>query len=166
MGIRLATMQDIPILVDLYHQARLFMRAHGNQEQWADGHPKEEDLTEDIAKKQLYVYEYQGQIEGAFVFFIGKDPTYQIIENGHWLNDETYGVVHKVASRQRIHGVGHKILTYVFSQIKNVRMDTHADNYPMQKLLEKHGFVHVGTIYLADGQSRLAYQHTGNIERK
>lgn len=159
MKIRLASIEDMSVLVDLYEQARSFMRLNGNREQWADGHPNAEDLTIDIQNKRLYVYEVNGDIEGSFVFYIGNDPTYEIIDHGRWLNDYSYGVVHKVASRQRVKGVGQTILTYVFSKISNVRMDTHRDNYPMQKLLEGQGFVHVGTIYLADGQSRLAYHH-------
>jgi hypothetical protein len=32
---------------------------------------------------------------------IGKDPTYAVIENGNWLNDEPYGVIHRIASNGR-----------------------------------------------------------------
>lgn len=40
------------------------------------------------------------------------------------------------------------ILEYCFSKIDNIRMDTHTDNKPMQNFMIKHGFKHVGTIYL------------------
>ena len=50
------------------------------------------------------------------------------------------------------------ILEYCFSKIDNIRMDTHTDNKPMQNFMIKHGFKHVGTIYLKNGQSRRAGQ--------
>lgn len=162
--IRLATEADLPVLDEVYDQARAFMRAHGNLQQWADGHPNAKDLAIDIQKKQLYVYEKAGEIEGSFVFYIGDDPTYQKIDHGNWLNDDVYGVVHKVASRQRVAGVASAILDYAFSQCSNVRMDTHADNIPMQHFLEKIGFQHVGTIYLANGDPRLAYHYVQRIK--
>ena len=40
------------------------------------------------------------------------------------------------------------ILEYCESKIDNIRMDTHMDNKPMQNFMLKHGFKHVGTIYL------------------
>ena len=40
----------------------------------------------------------------------------------------------------------------------NIRVDTHSDNHIMQHLLARHGFTLCGTIYLASGSPRLAYQ--------
>lgn len=44
--------------------------------------------------------------------------------------------------------MGEEILNYAFKHNKNVRIDTHEDNIPMQNLLTRHGFKHVGTIIL------------------
>ena len=157
--IRLAPMDDMPILEEIYDIARAFMRKQGNMNQWADGHPSKNDLSVDIENDRLYVYEDAGEIEGSFVFYIGLDPTYRYIENGQWLNDCPYGVLHKVASRQRKSGVAHAMVEYGKKQIDNLRMDTHADNIPMQHFLIKNGFTQVGTIFLANGDPRLAYHY-------
>ena len=40
----------------------------------------------------------------------------------------------------------------------DLRIDTHRDNIPMQKLLEKNGFVQCGIIHLSNGDERIAYE--------
>ena len=42
----------------------------------------------------------------------------------------------------------------------NIRVDTHADNKTMQRLIEKNGFTKCGTIYVKNGTARIAYQRT------
>lgn len=39
-----------------------------------------------------------------------------------------------------------------------LRADTHRDNLPMQRVLEKAGFSLRGVIYVEDGSERLAYE--------
>ena len=44
-------------------------------------------------------------------------------------------------------------------QCGHLRMDTHGDNYVMQNLLKKSGFVHCGTVYVEeDDHPRMAYE--------
>lgn len=156
--IRKAKMEDLDALDLIYERARQFMHSHGNPGQWNDGHPCSKDLAKDVLKEQLYVIEEDGLIQGAFVYFEGKDPTYDYIE-GKWLNDEAYGVGHKVVSAALKKGVGDQILTYLCSRKDNIRMDTHADNQYMKRALQRHGFVYTGTIYLANGDPRDAYHY-------
>ena len=40
----------------------------------------------------------------------------------------------------------------------NIRIDTHADNSPMQNALHRLKFSFCGIIYTADGSPRLAFQ--------
>ena len=40
----------------------------------------------------------------------------------------------------------------------SVRIDTHEGNVVMRRMLEKNGFVHCGTIYLMNGDARVAYE--------
>lgn len=158
MAVREATIQDIDVLMEIYETARRFMAENGNPTQWPQGYPSKKILLKDMAAKQLYVYEQNGEIEGAFVFFIGKDPSYAKID-GKWLNDAPYGVIHRIASRQRVPHVGQSILNYCFTKIKNLRIDTHEDNIPMQNMLKKNGFVYVGEIELLSiHESRMAFQ--------
>jgi RimJ/RimL family protein N-acetyltransferase len=138
------------------------MHTHGNPNQWNDGHPAKEDLSQDIEQKQLYVLEDENGIQGAFVFYIGEDPTYKVIKKGSWRNDLPYAAVHKVASSREVKGIGTDILRWCKKQYFNIRMDTHADNIPMQHLLAREGFVPAGEIYLQNGDPRIAYHYVQN----
>lgn len=42
----------------------------------------------------------EGKVIGTFYFIQVKDiePTYHIIEDGSWINGDSYGVVHRLAS--------------------------------------------------------------------
>lgn len=43
-------------------------------------------------------------------------------------------------------------------KIHSIRIDTHEDNKPMQRLIEKNGFKYCGIIYLNDKSKRLAFE--------
>ena len=100
-------------------------------------------------------------------FFIhGNDiePTYTEIEDGSWIDDTPYGVIHRLASDGSQKGTGSFCINWAYEQCKHIRIDTHIDNTIMQKLVEKLGFIHCGTIYVKqDDYPRLAYEKTTNI---
>jgi RimJ/RimL family protein N-acetyltransferase len=115
-------------------------------------------LRDDIAKEHLFVgCNSTDQILYVFAFIIGEDPTYQKIE-GTWLNDRPYGTIHRLASAGITTGVFQQCLDYCLTQINDIRVDTHADNTPMRKSIERAGFKRCGIIYVADGTPRIAYQ--------
>ncbi|MDO4266372.1 MAG: GNAT family protein [Eubacteriales bacterium] len=164
MYIRKAVLADIPAIEKIYADARTFMRAHGNETQWTDGYPSM--MTgEDLARGQLYVCEKEAGAGplAVFVYYIGEDPNYAKIEDGAWLSDAPYGVVHRIAVSERAHGTGAAsfCLDWAFSKAGNLRIDTHEDNIPMQRLLEKCGFRRTGMIHVEDGTERVAFQKTG-----
>lgn len=158
MNIRNTTLADFPKILSIYAYAREQMRQKGNPLQWGDNRPSEAVLLEDIRKCRSYVMEEKNQICGVFTFIIGEDPTYQIIKDGHWLNEAPYGTIHRIASSGAAKEIFQKCLVYCLAQIPNLRIDTHEDNVLMQHLLEKHGFHKCGIIYVEDGSPRLAYQ--------
>lgn len=160
MRIRKTRPEDLAEVMQIYAQAREFMARTGNPTQWGDGYPKEELIREDIAKGISYVAESDGTIETVFMYELGEDPVYRVIENGSWKNEEPYGVVHRIASRGEVKGAGSKCLQWGFEQCGNLRIDTHDDNLVMQHVLEKNGFERCGRIYLEDGSPRVAYQKT------
>ena len=97
----------------------------------------------------------------SLVFIIGEDPTYQIIENGAWLdNTQPYGTIHRIASNGQTQGVFNMVLDWCTAHCSNIRIDTHEKNIPMQRCLAKNGFVRCGVIYLEDGDPRIAYQRS------
>jgi len=152
-NVRRASPADLERILEIYAHARAFMIENGNPTQWKDGYPRRDMLEEDIQLQRLYVVEGE-QICGVFMFTVGDDPTYSHIE-GRWGSDAPYGVIHRIA------GIGGGIfdaaLNYCTSRIHHLRIDTHADNKPMQRAVEKAGFTRRGIIYVADGTPRIAY---------
>lgn len=157
MEIRKATMNDWNEIRNIYIEARQFMAEQGNPSQWGTVHPPEDLLLEDIAQGKLYVC-IEGGIAAVFYFAVEEDPTYGVIEDGEWLNDKPYGVVHRMASARTIRGAASFCMDWAFRQAGNIRIDTHEDNIPMQNMLQKNGFRHCGTIYLENGDPRIAFQ--------
>lgn len=158
--VRNALESDLDVIMPIYDGARKYMALKGNPNQWVDGYPSRELLLGDINKHQCYVIEENGSIEGVFVFIIGEDPTYSRIDGGSWLNSKPYGTIHRIASSGNVRGIFEKAIEYCFSKIDNVRIDTHEDNKVMQNKIMTNGFTHCGTIYLLNGDPRLAYQKT------
>ena len=155
--ITLTKKEDLDSIMAIYDRARLFMRQNGNLNQWINGYPSKEVILEDIANKQSYVIKKDNEILAVFAFINGHDETYDYIE-GKWLNDEKYGVIHRIASSGQIKGILHLAVSFAFNFVKNVRIDTHKDNFVMQNALDKEGFKECGVIYLKDGNPRIAYQ--------
>ncbi len=162
LEIRHATEKDIGQMMEIYQYARHFMAEHGNPNQWGPTNwPPEELIRSDIAGGSSYVCIYDGEIVGTFFYTQGKDvePAYRIIENGAWLDESPYGVVHRIAGNGSVKGIGSFCINWAFAQCGHLRMDTHTDNRVMQNLLIKNGFVHCGTIYVEeDAYPRLAYE--------
>ena len=165
MKIRHATERDIPRMMEIYAHARRFMAEHGNPNQWGPrSWPPEALIRSDIQNGNSYVcLNDAGAVVGTFFFIQGRDiePTYRVINDGAWLDDSPYGVLHRIATDGSEKGVGRFCLDWAFEQCGHLRIDTHGDNTVMQSLLAKLGFVHCGTIYVyEDNDPRLAYEKT------
>lgn len=159
MTIRKTIHEDMEHILAIYAYAREQMRLSGNPNQWGDYYPSAEIVQRDIENGSSYVVtDEKNEICAVFVFVIGEDPTYQKIENGHWLNDDAYGTLHRLAGSGKQKGILRLCLAYCESKMPNVRVDTHEDNRIMQHLLESCGYQRCGTIYVADGSPRIAYQ--------
>lgn len=162
MNIRHSKKEELPILMRLYERARQFMAENGNPNQWGPTHwPPESLIYSDIEAGKSYVCTDKDKIVGTFFYDFGKDvePTYHVIEDGAWLDDSPYGVLHRVASSGTVKGIGTACIQWAFSQCGHLRIDTHHDNRVMQNLLSKNGFIHCGTIYVPeDSYPRLAYE--------
>lgn len=158
MTIRLADIHDLESIMNIYSYARKQMQLSGNPSQWGNDKPSPETIQNDIHKKQSYLIIEENRICGVFAFIIGPDPTYQIIENGAWLNNEPYGTIHRIAGNGRARGILATALSFCERQTDNIRIDTHDDNRIMQHLLTKYGYQKCGYIYIEDGSRRIAYQ--------
>lgn len=160
--VRPAAAKDFDRIMEIYAAARETMRKNGNPNQWGTDHPPRGMIEEDIRIGRSYLVcsrdAGQERISGVFVLIIGEDPTYKVIEDGEWLNDEPYGTIHRIAGDGSAKGVLEAALVFAAGRIRNIRIDTHHDNTIMQHLLDKYGFARCGIIYVADGTPRIAYQ--------
>lgn len=155
--IRKAVKQDLPRLMEIYAIARAYMKASGNPRQWRDDRPARSVLEQDILLEQLYVVEDETEIHGVFALIFGADPTYAVID-GAWLDEAPYATIHRLAG-DGTGGIFSAAVDYARERSASVRIDTHEDNATMHHLLQKHGFVRCGTIWLEDGDTRTAYQY-------
>lgn len=158
--IRQTTMEDIPRLKEIFSRARAFMARTGNPNQWPETYPSDTQLKSDIESGDSRVFICEGRIIGTFLLRGGIDPTYNVIEEGAWLDEKPYGTIHRIASSGEIKGLLHLAVEYAAQQYGSIRIDTHRENTVMQKALQKEGFTYCGIIYCWNGEERLAYQRS------
>lgn len=158
MEIRKAKREELDRIMQIYADARCYMREHGNAEQWAGGYPSREVIEDDMARGFCHVCAEGDELLGVFCYFVGEDPTYRVIEEGAWLNDRPYGVIHRIAVSSHRRGVASACFAWCHAACGNLKIDTHRDNIPMQRSLAKNGFTRCGIIRLANGDPRIAYQ--------
>ena len=159
MTLRTATEADIPAIMKILEAGRDIMLASGNLNQWPQGYPTEEMVRRDIGPGYGKVMEDGGRIVAYFACIPSPDPTYAVIYDGAWEDDEKpYYVVHRIASFPQVHGVFKTMMEYLDALTDNIRIDTHKDNRIMQHNLAKYGFKYCGIIHIASGAERLAYQ--------
>lgn len=156
--IRQAVLADEEAIENVYQAARTYMAEHGNEGQWGTSYPPRELTREDITRGILYVLEEGKEIHGVFMFEMADDPTYAVIRNGTWKSEEPYGVIHRVASDGKVHGLMKQAVAFCSQQIRHLRMDTHEKNLTMQHQLLQNGFEYRGVIKTHDGTDRLAYE--------
>ena len=163
MLIRKTVMGDLDSVCEIYAGAREFMRQSGNPNQWKNTHPARDVIVSDIIAGKSYVCTHDDNIVAVFYFCIEREPTYSRID-GAWVNDDAYGVVHRIARTGSkadgtgASGIGAYCLNWCFEQCGNLRVDTHRDNTPMQNRLKSLDFAYCGIIWLENGEERMAYQ--------
>ena len=162
MNIRKANYKDLEEIRLIYQSARKFMSDNGNPNQWGNNNPPLSRTEEDLRENNLYVVEDCKDILAVFFYKYGDDPTYKIIYQGSWLNNSPYGVIHRIAvsDKARGKGIAGICFDFAYNQCKNLKIDTHKDNIPMQRALAKHGFKQCGIIHLVNGDERIAFQKT------
>jgi ribosomal protein S18 acetylase RimI-like enzyme len=165
--IRKTTEGDLKCIMPIFDEARATIAALGI-DQWQNGYPNREVICADIEKAQSSCVIVDGEICGTFALIDDGEPTYNKIFDGEWLTGdgrEHYFAIHRVAISVKCRGKG--ISTAIINHCtekaqkagkKSLRIDTHRGNVVMRRMLEKHGFSHCGTIYLENGDERVAYE--------
>ena len=155
--IRKATPQDLPALRRIYDAAKAYMDANGNPTQWTEGYPTNDLLRADIAQGTLHAIERDGVLCGAFVLVGGEEPFYAQID-GAWRDESPYATLHRVASAGGCRGVFREAVNFARARFDHLRVDTHADNRPMQRAIADCGFAHCGVVDYGPAGLRVAYE--------
>ena len=167
--IRRATAEDLDAIMSIIEEARRTIAALGI-DQWQGGSPNRAMIQEDIAFGRSYCAVSDGVVIGTFALIHDGEPTYDRIYDGAWLTPDVgdtpaYLAIHRVAIAvsKRGSGVSSAMIAYAVDQALglgrvSLRIDTHRGNVVMRRMLEKHGFVHCGVIYLQTGEERVAYE--------
>ena len=155
MQVRISSTDDLEFIEGAYAHARAFMQANGNPTQWPDGYPDRIDAEEDIARGYCFVVTDDEGPLAVFTLAPGPDETYSKIV-GAWHSDADYHVIHRVAA-VRGRRVARAIFSFAAERADYLRCDTHDDNAPMRRALTSFGFRECGTITVANGTQRIAY---------
>ena len=148
-------------------EAKAQLRAMG-LDQWQKGYPSLEIWENDIQCGSAWVALENDTILGVFAFQTTPDPSYYNID-GTWLTDTPYASMHRVCVSDGCKGKGiaSKMFEFGFAMarqagFRSMRIDTHPDNTPMRRALDKAGFKLCGTITLKggceDGDTRVAFE--------
>jgi GNAT superfamily N-acetyltransferase len=172
ISIRHTTKQDVDAVMNIIEEARRTIAALGI-DQWQNGTPNRAMIEEDVALAQgRCIVDDDTCIVGTFALIFDGEPTYDRIFDGSWLTKDkdgegkyAYLAIHRVAISvvNRGSGISTRLLEYAADTarangFKSLRIDTHRGNVVMRRMLEKHGFVHCGTIHLQNGDPRVAYE--------
>lgn len=164
MNFRRTEIKDIDRALEIIEDAKFYFKENGI-DQWQNGYPNREAIISDMEKGDSYVIEEDSQIIGTSAISFGNESNYDVIYDGKWITDGKYGVVHRVAVDSNIKGkgLGSKVFKYAEELalklgINSIRVDTHRENIPMQRLIEKNDFIYCGIILVEDGTERLAYE--------
>ena len=157
MVIRKSNINDFEAISIIFEKAKSYMRKNGNMLQWADGYPYPEIIKKDIETGVCHVCVEENEIIGVFSLLKGPDPTYSVIIGNGWLNNNEYGVIHRIAVGENRRGVAGQCIKYAQQFYDDIRIDTHRDNLPMRRFLAKHGFLECGIIFLENGEERIAF---------
>ena len=177
MLIRKTEITDLEAVMPIFDEARATIAALGI-DQWQNGYPSREIIEKDIELSQSCVVvsdggictscgSLGGKISATFALIFCGEPTYDTIYDGEWLTGESdsYIAIHRVAISvaMRGRGIAGEIINYATDKARSLgrrslRIDTHRGNVVMRKMLEKQGFFHCGTIYLENGDERVAYE--------
>ncbi len=162
--IRRTEEKDVPAVMEVIEDARANLKARGIP-QWQNGYPNADSIRQDIKDGASWLMEENGKIVGTCCIRLERDPCYAYIENGEWLNDEDYAVIHRIAVFVPERGHGYAGMFFRLAGeiareggCRNLRADTHELNLSMQKALRKEGFVPCGIVYMQDGSPRIGFQ--------
>ena len=159
MFIRKTLPEDLATIATIFNQARAYMSAEGNAQQWDEYYPLTTHVEADMAMGCAYVCVHNDAVVGSFFFAPGPDPDYHNIRAGAWSADSPYYVIHRIATDSTVKGVGTACFEWAKEQAPHLRIDTHQDNATMLYLLDKLGFKRAGKVDITNAGERIAFEY-------
>jgi len=149
----------------IIEQGKAYLESDG-VDQWQNGYPNETVIEEDIVNGYGYVLETEGKVIGTVALSFDGEPFYAEIYNGSWqTDDEDFLVIHRMAVSDDVRGTGaaSEIIREaekmcIERNVYSIRIDTHEDNYAMQRFVQKNDFIYCGNVILGDEGMRLAFE--------
>lgn len=164
MKFRKSKTNDVKSIMKIINQAQEFFKNKGI-DQWQNNYPNEDTIIGDIKNIESYVLEKDGEVVATSMVTFKGEPTYESIYDGKWLSNNKYAAIHRVAVSNNHKGLGlsTEIIKCVEklcvdSGVHSIKIDTHEENIPMQRVLEKNGFKYCGIIYVDDSSKRIAFE--------
>ncbi len=137
--------------------------ADAGVDQWQDDYPTTKMIENDVANGESYLLFRDGVAVATFVFTDTIDDAYD--SSGAFVLGAPYTSLHRVAvlPEMKGKGIGGAMVKYCLEKSIELsavalRCDTHADNKSMRRMMTKNGFIDRGSIKLADGSPRIAYE--------
>ena len=159
-----AKTSDIDEIMNIIGVAQEHFKNEGI-DQWQNNYPNHEVIGMDIDNDNCYVLKDEDKIVGTTALIFDGESDYDTIYEGEWLSLGEYAVIHRMAVDFHQRGTG---LASIFlkkteeltmdREIYSIKVDTHRENIPMQKLLLKNGYKECGWIYLKDKAERIAFE--------
>lgn len=144
-------------------QSAILKRKNEGSNQWQNGYPNPDTVSNDISKQIGYVLEIDDQIAAYTALIFDIEPNYEV-ETVSWLTSGKYAVVHRVAVSPEFvgQGIAKKLFVELEDLVKSknvfsIKVDTNFDNIPMLKILEKLQYQYCGEV-LSNGSPRKAFE--------
>lgn len=164
MEYRKTELLEVSEVMKIIDSAKEYLKKQG-LDQWQDGYPNDMVIENDVKAGISYVWVENSEIFGTTALSFDGEVTYEEIHEGNWKSNQKYGVIHRMAVSEKAKGSGvavqmmndaEKICTQ--NKVYSIKVDTHENNKPMQRLLEKLGYEYCGIIYLENGDKRVAFE--------
>lgn len=164
MEFSLAKKSDVEEIMNIITIAQAHFKSEGI-DQWQNNYPNHQVIKKDIENNSSYVIKDEEKVLGTVMISFDGESNYDKIHKGQWLSHGDYAVIHRIAVDFNHRGTGlasefmEKIEKMCIAKnTSSIKVDTHRENLPMQKLLLKNNYKECGIIYLKDGNERLAYE--------
>ncbi len=155
---RRAEEADAEAILAVMEEAKAFLRERG-VDQWQDGYPNRETIMADIAAGRGWAFDCldTGELAGYECVSMEPEACYPGID-GKWLTEgENYAVIHRTMAAAKFRGTRLSGEMFSFAEElasgmgkQSVRVDTHRDNAPMNRLCEKRGYTYCGVVNIGE----------------